>query len=145
MSSNYGPDGPPLGGLRPETSPKEKSLTNPVMGLIRMDPRIEDQEYDIDIVAVHGLGENWEDTWKDTNGKVWLRDFLPAEFPNARVFSYGYDAGDVFGAGTTIDVTFEATMLLNDLEFDRQGAAKNRPIIFISHSLGGIIVKKVCA
>ena len=44
-------------------------------------------------MAVHGLGGDWEHTWTDgTSGQLWLKDFLPKQYPNARVMSFGYDA-----------------------------------------------------
>jgi hypothetical protein len=43
------------------------------------------------IVAVPGLGAHAFGTWKARNGyKMWLRDFLPSAFPNARILLYGY-------------------------------------------------------
>ena len=43
------------------------------------------------IVAVHGLNGHREKTWT-VNGVNWLRDLLPADIPNARILSWGYDA-----------------------------------------------------
>lgn len=35
---------------------------------------------DVDIVAVHGLGGHFEETWTDSDSKqLWLRDFLPSQ------------------------------------------------------------------
>ena len=95
-------------------------------------------------MAVHGLGGDWERTWTDENGKLWLRDFLPSQLPNARIMSYGYNSKTVFSKGAT-DIDDEAAMLLDRLDGERQllQDKKARPIIFICHSLGGIVVKKV--
>ena len=94
-------------------------------------------------MAVHGLGGDWERTWTDENGKLWLRDFLPSQLPNARIMSYGYNSQTVFSSAVT-DIDDEAAMLLDRLDGEReQREERTRPIIFISHSLGGIIVKKV--
>jgi len=96
---------------------------------------------------VHGLGGHWEDTWRDASTKVWLRDFLPNQLQNAginaRIMSYGYNSDTAFSKGVT-NIDDEAGMLLARLDGDRQSPEeKSRPIIFIAHSLGGIIVKKV--
>jgi hypothetical protein len=95
----------------------------------------------LSIVAVHGLGGHWERTWTDENGKLWLRDFLPSQIPNARIMSYGYNSDTAFSKAVT-DINDEAAMLLNRLNNERCDKEKTRPIIFISHSLGGIVVKK---
>jgi hypothetical protein len=41
---------------------------------------------------VHGLNGHCEKTWTADNGVNWLRDLLPHDLPNARIFSWGYDA-----------------------------------------------------
>ena len=99
------------------------------------------------LVAVHGLGGHWEDTWKADNGRLWLRDFLPLQLHErnitARIMSYGYNATTAFSKSVA-DITDEAVMLLSALKSERTSdSERNRPIIFIAHSLGGIIVKKV--
>lgn len=94
------------------------------------------------IVAVHGLMGDWEKTWT-VNGKLWLRDFLPAEFPEARIMSYGYNSDVCFTKART-GLEDEAAILLDRLKGVRTGPGQvHRPLIFIAHSLGGILVKKV--
>jgi protein SERAC1 len=57
--------------------------------------------------------------------------------------SYGYNSTTAFSKSVT-DIDDEAAILLDKLDVERNSKAeKRRPIIFISHSLGGIIVKKV--
>jgi surfactin synthase thioesterase subunit len=59
------------------------------------------------------------------------------------VFSYGYNSNTVFTSAVT-DIDDEAAALLDSLVGERQSSfEKCRPIIFVSHSLGGIVVKKV--
>lgn len=97
----------------------------------------------LSIVAVHGLEGDWEYTWQAENGKVWLRDFLPNGLPSARVMSYGYNSATAFSKAVT-DIDDEAAMLLDRLDGERvTPAQKQTPIIFIAHSLGGIVVKNV--
>jgi hypothetical protein len=91
---------------------------------------------------VHGLGGNWDATWTDENGKFWLRDFLPLDLPRARIMSYGYNAETAFSKAVT-DISDAAASLLDRLENERQENERSRPVVFISHSLGGIIVKQV--
>ena len=57
--------------------------------------------------------------------------------------SYGYNSRTAFSKAVT-DINDEAAMFLDRLDGERQSKdQKTRPIIFVSHSLGGIIVKKV--
>ncbi|KAL1626746.1 hypothetical protein SLS56_006739 [Neofusicoccum ribis] len=101
----------------------------------------------LDIVAVHGLGGHWRDTWMAENERLWLRDSIPikmaAASTNARIFSYGYNANTAFSRAVT-DITDEAAMLLDRIKSERKSTnERKRPLIFIAHSLGGILVKKV--
>lgn len=99
---------------------------------------------EVSIVAVHGLGGDWEQTWTEENGQIWLRDFLPSHLPHrARVFSYGYDSSTAFSKSVA-DIDVQAAILLDRLEGKRSALAEqSRPVVFIAHSLGGILVKKV--
>jgi len=112
-------------------------LLNP-KGSSRRDSR---DEYPIDIVAVHGFTGDAFTTWQHKNGEFWLQSFLPKEFPGARIFSFGYNA-EPFSRGTGGFETF-ANTLLEDLAAVRLSRdEQRRPIIFICHSMGGLIVKK---
>src|SRR5208282_5496876 len=95
------------------------------------------------IIAIHGLGGNWRQTWTAKNGNFWLEHFLPTQLPNARIMAYGYNADIVLSKAVT-DIKNEAEMLLRYIENNRQMVEEeNRPVIFVCHSLGGIVMKKV--
>jgi hypothetical protein len=98
----------------------------------------------IDIVALHGLNGHWNRTWQATNSAaMWLRDFLPQQIPRARIMSFGYDS--LVLSKSVANVGIFAEQLLEALMAQRNGLAylQSRPIIFVCHSLGGIVVKKV--
>ncbi|RYO22803.1 hypothetical protein AA0113_g12761 [Alternaria arborescens] len=100
----------------------------------------------IDIVAVHGLNGQCEKTWTAGNGidsVNWLRDLLPHDLPNARILSWGYDANTHSSSRVSCQYLFDhARTLVSDLCLERQiTETSKRPIIFVAHSLGGIIVK----
>jgi hypothetical protein len=81
-------------------------------------------------------------TWTAENGKLWLQDFLPSQLPSARIMSFGYNSDTALSNAVT-DIDDVASMLLFRLNLSRKHEdERKRPIVFISHSLGGIVVKK---
>ena len=46
----------------------------------------------LSIVFVHGLTGNRETTWTYNKSIFWPRDLLSKELPDARIFTFGYDA-----------------------------------------------------
>lgn len=98
----------------------------------------------VDIVAVHGLNGDAIRTWTETRSKkLWLQDFLPASIEGGtRVMSFRYNAAAAFG-NTTATVRDYASDLLGSLVARRANVNETaRPIVFVAHSLGGIIVKQ---
>ena len=103
-----------------------------------------DSIFQISIIAVHGLNPtntefHAEATWTAGN-KLWLRDFLPTKLPSARVLLFGYNANIAFETSTA-GVREQAGNLLNRIASKRE-EAEERPIVFVAHSLGGIVVKQ---
>lgn len=97
----------------------------------------------VDIVIIHGLNGDATKSWTNANTKAfWPKDCLPFDLPEARVFTFGYNADAAFG-NTTADIVDHAKDLLGSLIDKREEEdEKLRPIIFIAHSLGGIVVKQ---
>lgn len=74
----------------------------------------------------------------------WPQDLLPSKIPNARIITWGYDVNiDSLLSDTSKASVFQhAETLLADLVSLRvTEAAQKKPIIFVVHSLGGIIIK----
>jgi hypothetical protein len=96
---------------------------------------------------VHGLSplknpKHAEDTWTaKSTGKMWLRDFLPHKVPKARIFLFGYNSNAALSTSTA-GVQDQAETLFSRLIRERKDAPE-RPLIFICHSLGGLIVNRV--
>jgi len=101
----------------------------------------------LDVVFVHGLHGDKIKTWSKDR-ICWPRDLLKEDLPNARILSWGYDAramGFLDAAGQQ-SVAAHAMQLLADLSRRRRTAEEmQRPIIFVCHSLGGLIVKDALA
>jgi hypothetical protein len=97
-------------------------------------------------VAVHGLNESLIETWTDPKtGVVWIRDLLPKTITVARVLSFGYDASASSFCGANCEDTIQkhAHTLVALLQADRNmEGCDHRPIVFLCHGLGGILVKK---
>ncbi|PVF91412.1 TPR-like protein [Serendipita vermifera] len=99
----------------------------------------------VDIVAIHGLGGHRERSWTAKNGKMWLKDFLPNDISNARILTYGHDADTHSRTYMTPQRLLHfAEDFVQDLSRERKSDPE-RPIIFLAHSLGGIILKKALA
>ena len=98
----------------------------------------------IDVVAIHGLNGDYETTWThDGSGKNWLRDFLSDDIPEVRVMSWGYNA-QVLKSKSIGSIESFARGLLIDLKACRSTTeSKERPLVFVCHSLGGLVFKKV--
>ncbi|CAG7851013.1 SubName: Full=Related to kinesin light chain {ECO:0000313/EMBL:CCA74635.1} [Serendipita indica DSM 11827] len=95
----------------------------------------------VDIVAIHGLDGHREKTWSTKKSILWLRDLLPTDLSNARVLSYGYDADTrSLGCVSTQTMRRHADGFARALARKRKDMPQ-RPIIFIAHDLGGIILK----
>lgn len=86
------------------------------------------------------------EAWVDPEtGTLWLRDFLLEAIPVARVLTFGYDASphSFHGANCANTIQKHAHTLVASLQADRSiEGCDHRPIIFICHGLGGLIVKK---
>ncbi|KAL8792427.1 MAG: hypothetical protein Q9195_004960 [Heterodermia aff. obscurata] len=97
----------------------------------------------VDIVAVPGLGANPEWTWKSKNKVNWLQDsnMLPRTVTTARIMVFGYES-QWFGKGAIKQrLSTVANQLVQALFFLRAKGSK-RPIVFVCHCLGGIIVEQ---
>ncbi|KAH8746959.1 hypothetical protein F5882DRAFT_312127 [Hyaloscypha sp. PMI_1271] len=101
--------------------------------------------YDVDIVAVHGLNGDAYSTWTHAQTeKLWLRDFLPSDLPGARIYSFGYPAEVAFNTATG-KLDDWARALLEGLKAVRAGKEEKcstRAIVFLCHSMGGLVVKQ---
>ena len=75
----------------------------------------------------------------------WPFDLLPHDFPNARIATFGYDSKVTHwfkGPAMQLDIFSYGESLLSSLDARRR-ADPERPLVFIVHSLGGLILKDV--
>ena len=105
-------------------------------------------------------------TWTADNGVCWPTDLLPSKAPSARIMSRGYNAKPIsFGSsepGSTASINAHARGLIADVNHYRRSNvscppyfskwdkrlirnqnAEQQKLIFIAHSIGGIILQAV--
>ncbi|KAI1419970.1 ribonuclease-like protein p/mrp subunit [Xylaria sp. FL1777] len=103
---------------------------------------------EVDIVAVHGINGDAFNTFSTkTNNRFWLgdHDMLPRDVKNSRIMTYRYPSSvaTLLGGTSSDRILQHAQTMIAELVADRElEDATERPIIFICHSLGGIIVKR---
>ncbi|OJJ75298.1 hypothetical protein ASPBRDRAFT_205284 [Aspergillus brasiliensis CBS 101740] len=110
--------------------------------LVSEPPR--DQNYDMNIVAIHGLETTSNRTWvykKDGSRMEWLKDsnMLPKVVPSARIYTYDWEA-NFYKESTTQTLHEQAISLLSHLK-DKLGS-EPKPILFIASCFGGLVLAK---
>ncbi|KAL3477561.1 Alpha/Beta hydrolase protein [Aspergillus californicus] len=105
----------------------------------------------VDIVFVHGLNGHPHRTWTSTTsnkaGTFWPVDLLPEVLSQnrVRILTYGYNANVTsFTDGASKDrILNHSETLAAQLAANRRlKRCSERPIIFVCHSLGGLVVKR---
>ncbi|KAK5651799.1 hypothetical protein OQA88_11666 [Cercophora sp. LCS_1] len=102
---------------------------------------------EVDIIFIHGLGTGGKAAWSDIDSSTgrticWPQSELPKHVSaRARIAIYNYDAK--FRTPeylTRRTLLHQTSRLVDDLVLLRQGK-EQPPIIFVCHSLGGLVVK----
>jgi hypothetical protein len=98
------------------------------------------------IIAIHGFDGHRIRSWTGQNGTLWLRYFLPGVVPEARVLTYGYNSYTREERSLSGQKIYQhGEDLITCIAAERQAQRiHDRPIIFIAHSLGGLVLKSVC-
>jgi hypothetical protein len=99
------------------------------------------------IIAIHGLDTGSPRTWeyrKNGSSAVnWISDdeMLPALVPEARIYTYDWDA-NCFQDAPVQTMLGHADNFLACVAGER--ASQDRPIIFVASCFGGLILAEVC-
>ena len=101
----------------------------------------------MDIVFFHGLQpfcykDAYKTTWiSPTNNELWPGTWLAQHFPRARVLSVSYNSLAIYSRE---DLDDTATHLAQQLIVGAQVGGDGRPTVLVGHSLGGLVIKKIC-
>ncbi|KIM91909.1 hypothetical protein PILCRDRAFT_104252 [Piloderma croceum F 1598] len=115
--------------------------------------KLNDLDVDVDIIAVQGLASTYEWSWsiesEDGTRYHWLRELLPQNLQKPRVLAFEYNSEWYENpAHATLDDC--GKRFLECLVEDRThrghthicGGRRNRPILFVGHSFGGLVIKQ---
>lgn len=129
---------------QPAGSPNRLLLDTHYKGLTPLND-VAPAEHRFDCIVLPGLARHPLLSWSDGQGGDafnWVRDALTQSFPGVRVFLYGYGAELTNASFVDASVaSAEALMLI--LEGDGFSAPTTKPMLFIAHSLGGLILKRL--
>lgn len=103
------------------------------------------------LIFVHGVGGGSQSTWSlDAGQHFWPRDWLSQDdlVKNARVLTFGYAWSFKQNMGLSV-ADIAKTLLQNMIDSPTIGRSTHgqepTPIIFVGHSMGGIVIKKACS
>lgn len=97
---------------------------------------------DLDLILVHGLGGDAFTTWMadpecmETFWPAWLG----VDRPRLGIWTLGYAANASGWKAESMALADRGTQLLDQMETEGLG---ERPLVFVTHSLGGIVAKQV--
>jgi hypothetical protein len=96
-----------------------------------------------DVVFVHGLNGDPKEYWQrdgrpDTFWPGWIAE--DAEFASLGIWCMGYQAAAFQWKGGAMPLEVRATNALDLLD---QNGIGQRPIVFVTHSLGGLLIKQM--
>ncbi len=97
-------------------------------------------EYTINVLAVSGLGSHPFGSFVHKGDRhMWLSDSLPRHMPTARVMIYGYESGLQDSTSFAGLDDLASSLHLDICRLLRSGEQKQ--LVFIGHSLGGLLIK----
>ena len=96
-----------------------------------------------DVIFVHGLGGDGRGTWhpkeKKDDDNFWPF-WLGEDLGNIGVWSLAYEVEPIRWKGNTMPLVERAINVLSILDLEEIGC---RPVVFITHSMGGLLVKQM--
>ncbi len=93
-----------------------------------------------DVVFLHGLNGDPKGTWSHGPEEGFCPSWLAMDCPKLGVWSIGYNVAASSWKGTAMPLFDRATNILAELQAEGLGT---KPLCFITHSMGGLLVKQI--
>ncbi|KAI1643999.1 uncharacterized protein F4817DRAFT_231917 [Daldinia loculata] len=107
-------------------------------------PLYDPDSHDADCIAISGLASHPFGSWQPkgrSKSFMWIRDALPQSLRNVRPILYGYDTTLV--ESLSFQTIFDLALgLINQLKANGWTLPTCKPLVFLAHSLGGIVLKQ---
>ncbi|KAF7529190.1 hypothetical protein G7054_g9937 [Neopestalotiopsis clavispora] len=100
--------------------------------------------HEADCIAISGLSSHPFGSWQpkgETKTFMWIRDALPKSLPTIRPILYGYDT-TLVNSNSFQSILDLALGLLRHIEANGWESPTSKPLMFLAHSLGGIVLKQ---
>ncbi|KAI0109257.1 hypothetical protein GGR51DRAFT_570088 [Nemania sp. FL0031] len=97
-----------------------------------------------DLVFVHGLNGGSRSTWsKTSSGTFWPQDWLSVDdaFRDVRIHTFGYSSGVTHKSVLNVQ-DFANNLLACVHHSPTMASTTSGPILFVGHSMGGLVIKK---
>lgn len=103
----------------------------------------------VDFIFVHGLRGGSRKTWSASPSQAhyWPKEWLPADpdFRRVRIHSFGYNSDWMDRRENLLTIHEFGQSLMEEIQSSPSiRRSKNTPIVFIGHSMGGLVIKKAC-
>ncbi|CAG8196739.1 unnamed protein product [Penicillium olsonii] len=131
----------PLGDWQIEMGDDDINFDCHFFGFTQLYAPDENKPVIADIIAITGMDGHAYGSWQGRGnlGRMWLRDFLSKDLPQCRTMIYGYNSKlSSHGVDTILDYGRELMEEIKKVRTTKQ--LQQRPLIFIAHSFGGIIL-----
>ncbi|CAG9983804.1 unnamed protein product [Clonostachys byssicola] len=107
-------------------------------------PLHDPEDHQADCIALSGLASHPFGSWQQKDGSktfMWIRDALPKSLPRVRPILYGYDTV-LQNSNSFQSILDIACGLLNQLRACGWASPTAKPLLFLAHSLGGLVLKQ---
>ncbi|KAL9046744.1 MAG: hypothetical protein Q9214_000500 [Letrouitia sp. 1 TL-2023] len=129
-----------------QASSEDDSLDDSSKGTLGLNLLRDVTEPVIEFIFVHGLGGGSRKTWSKSSNQYhyWPKEWLSQdpEFGCVRVWSFGYKADWNERKDTVLEIHDFALALLGEIRNAPNIRRSKTKIVFIAHSMGGLVIKQ---